>query len=738
MTKLHSYLKKGLMGILSLTLILSNTSVYAIDDTSDIIIEEDNLEENTLLQNDEYNDSDSFYNDNSILNENQNSLFLLSASNQEDVDITFNYNGGVQSWTAPYSGFFFLEVYGAEGGPDASRGGYGGYVKTYIYLEKNTTLYIACGQKGWSQYSTIDSVDNPAYNGGARAGRNCYCGGTINTDAVSGVGGGATSITTTNRGELKNFENYKDEVLVVAGGGAGGSAQSSGEGGSVLYTGSGTNYFVANGVSTSLLNGKFALGSTPGSNDGGGGGGGWIGGVSGLDAAGNSAGGGASFINTNKNCYPLELVPDNNKGNGHVRISNTDFDLYYNITYNLNGGTANNPIIYGRTTPTFTLNNPTKNGYTFTGWTGSNGSTKQTSVSIAKGSTGDKTYTANWTPTNYTITYNLDGGSANNPSSYNIETDTFTLSNPTKNGYTFIGWTGSNGSTKQTSVSIAKGSTGDKTYTANWNINQYNVTYIDVVGSTSGKQLGKTTKKVNYNSTVRGSDIGSSTSDNAYYNGYYYSSDTSATVTTSGTTVYRIFKLRTIDKTSNLTWNDNNNKNGFRPSKYTLKLMRNGSLFKQVELASSQTSYTFSDLTKYDSNGNAFKYTFQVDASDRYKISLDENGNTITENYQNSTFSVIIPKTISLNGNTGTCSYKVTVSGTFYYNDTLTVIPSSSFTLKDGSGISTLQANVTQNVTTFTKDNLGTTSGSISLNKTKFAGKFNGTFNFNIKFTLKN
>ena len=272
---------------------------------------------------------------------------------------------------------------------------------------------------------------------------------------------------------------------------------------------------------------------------------------------------------------------------------------------------------------------------------------------------------------------------------------------------------------------------------ANWNINQYNVTYIDVVGSTSGTQLGKTTKKVNFNSNVRGNDLGSNTSDNAYYNGYYYSSDTSATVTTNGATVYRIFKLRTIDKTSNLTWNDNNNKNGFRPSKYTIKLMRNGALFKQVELTSTQTSYTFSNLTKYDSNGKAYVYTFQVDASDRYKISLDENGNTITENYQTSTFSVTIPKFISLDGNTGKSSYNVKVSGDFYYNDTLTVIPSTSFVLKDKNNINSLNANVTQTTTTFTKDNLGTTSGSISLNKTKFAGSYTGTFNFAIKFTMK-
>ena len=44
----------------------------------------------------------------------------------------------------------------------------------------------------------------------------------------------------------------------------------------------------------------------------------------------------------------------------------------YAITYNLNGGTATNPTIYNERTETFTLNNPTKSGSTFLGWTGSN------------------------------------------------------------------------------------------------------------------------------------------------------------------------------------------------------------------------------------------------------------------------------------------------------------------------------------------------------------------------------
>lgn len=151
----------------------------------------------------------------------------------------------------------------------------------------------------------------------------------------------------------------------------------------------------------------------------------------------------------------------------------------YTIGYTLNSGSVAeaNPTSYTIETATFTLNNPTRDHYTFAGWTGSNGNTPQTNVSIVEGSTGNKNYTANWTPVNYTIGYTLNGGSATNPESYNIETTTFSLNNPTKNGYTFTGWTGSNGSTPQTEVSIAKGSTGNKNYTANWTPTNYTISY---------------------------------------------------------------------------------------------------------------------------------------------------------------------------------------------------------------------------------------------------------------------
>ena len=72
------------------------------------------------------------------------------------------------------------------------------------------------------------------------------------------------------------------------------------------------------------------------------------------------------------------------------------------------------------------------------------------------------------TPIDYTITYDLDGGTASNPSTYTIETETFMLSNPIKAGYTFAGWTGTDLTEATLTVTIPKGSLGNRTYTATW------------------------------------------------------------------------------------------------------------------------------------------------------------------------------------------------------------------------------------------------------------------------------
>ncbi len=86
----------------------------------------------------------------------------------------------------------------------------------------------------------------------------------------------------------------------------------------------------------------------------------------------------------------------------------------------------------------------------------------------------------------YTITYNLDGGKlpegVTNPKEYTDETDSFTLKNPSKTGYTFLGWTYEGQSEPQTEVTITKGSmTGNKTFTANWVKKAPNTYSLDVV-----------------------------------------------------------------------------------------------------------------------------------------------------------------------------------------------------------------------------------------------------------------
>ena len=73
--------------------------------------------------------------------------------------------------------------------------------------------------------------------------------------------------------------------------------------------------------------------------------------------------------------------------------------IIYNIDYALNGGTVStaNPETYTVETASFTLNNPTRIGYTFAGWTDGSGSDAQLTVTVATGSVGHRTYTATWT-----------------------------------------------------------------------------------------------------------------------------------------------------------------------------------------------------------------------------------------------------------------------------------------------------------------------------------------------------
>ena len=78
----------------------------------------------------------------------------------------------------------------------------------------------------------------------------------------------------------------------------------------------------------------------------------------------------------------------------------------------------------------------------------------------------DGTTTIGFTKTIYTISYDLAGGtlSDDHPVSFDIYSDTLTLKNPAKHGYTFDGWTEEGSSTISPDVTIPTGSKGNRKY----------------------------------------------------------------------------------------------------------------------------------------------------------------------------------------------------------------------------------------------------------------------------------
>lgn len=165
----------------------------------------------------------------------------------------------------------------------------------------------------------------------------------------------------------------------------------------------------------------------------------------------------------------------------------------YRILIDPNGGVVNNCnyTSYNINSPTLTVTcaSTSKPGHQFAGFTPG---------TVPAGSTGDKTLTANWTPINYSIAYNLDGGSVATsctPTSYTINSATFTPNcTPTRSGYSFSGWTPAN---------VPSGSTGNKTFTANWTA----VTRTVVVDKRGGGATATLT--FNEGTSITQSDLGS-------------------------------------------------------------------------------------------------------------------------------------------------------------------------------------------------------------------------------------
>ena len=148
----------------------------------------------------------------------------------------------------------------------------------------------------------------------------------------------------------------------------------------------------------------------------------------------------------------------------------------YTITYDLAGGEAENPITYTILTETFSLNEPTKQGLLFVGWTGSNGEEVEMEVQILKGSTGDKNFVAHWISASFTLTFHAVGGQVNPESKQVVYGEAFgELPTPTKDGYDFAGWFTMIGEGEEVNEETILSQPKNMTIYAHWLIVEYEI-----------------------------------------------------------------------------------------------------------------------------------------------------------------------------------------------------------------------------------------------------------------------
>lgn len=245
----------------------------------------------------------------------------------EGTYIDYHYTGGIQTFTVPITGLYQFEVWGAGGGSGYYGGPNGGWSFGCKVLTKGQVLYIVCGGAG-SRAAYGQAVAG-GYNGGGNTVSTVY--GYVK---MPGSGGGATHIATRS-GLLYTLENYKSDVLIVAGGGGGsgdqGDYQGAGGTGGGVNGGNGEGTCAglggtqtaggANGYDTGR-NGLF--GRAQNVNGFPSGGGGWYGGAGGFVMSGGGGGsgyvGGVPAITYSGTYYTPGMVNGNRAGNGMARI----------------------------------------------------------------------------------------------------------------------------------------------------------------------------------------------------------------------------------------------------------------------------------------------------------------------------------------------------------------------------------------------------------------------------------
>ncbi len=166
--------------------------------------------------------------------------------------------------------------------------------------------------------------------------------------------------------------------------------------------------------------------------------------------------------------------------------------ITYSLSYNDNGGSFSGKTgSYNIESSDFKLpTSGTRPGYTFAGWdvTGASGAgvagNGTANVTVKRGTYGNLTATAKWTPVSYSFSWDPSGGVlSGQKTNYDIETGDYVLPAPTRTGYTFVGWdvTGAQGAgvvgNGTVSATVKKGTYGNLSARAKWVINTYHLSW---------------------------------------------------------------------------------------------------------------------------------------------------------------------------------------------------------------------------------------------------------------------
>lgn len=456
---------------------------------------------------------------------------------------------------------------------------------------------------------------------------------------------------------------------------------------------------------------------------------------------------------------------------GSITITARWNAVSYSISYTLNGGT------HGSSHPTsasydawFQVSNPTRTGYTFTGWSitgmssdthyiGTSSSSYITTTATSYSTTTSQRYfmnlqvtsgtvyfSANWSAISYSISYTLNGGThgSSHPTSASLNS-WFQVSNPSRDGYLFTGWTITNmnsnithyygtstssyntntstsytTSSSQTYFRSLRSASGTVTFTANWTAITYNIQY-NANGGVLGELQPSSAKFGSWfnvsaptdNSGYRfaGWTVSGASNECEHYYGVSSSSYETATGTTFVTDENQLFfRDLHIENGATVTLTAN-----WQPVGYSIDYNLNGGTHgaQAPDLAIFNENVTISNPTREGYTFTGWTFSGLVDSVTHYYYSgsieiafTSTNGRYVSET--NANYDVLVMATVFRNlGTTGDGPILTANWTSAYYTITYHFMPAdtdvSDYTLSNLNRAGNMTVTATQQVRYDTK-----------------------------------